>query len=48
VNLFHGSVRVPEEAAIGKATVRISYDDWLLGGVSPADYEVVVETPQSE
>ena len=42
MNLFSGPVRVPEEAAPGIASVKISYSDWFEGNVHPAEYEVVV------
>jgi hypothetical protein len=35
-------VRVPPEAAIGKARVTLSFDDWTEGKVSGATVEVPV------
>jgi hypothetical protein len=35
-------VRVPAEAANGTAKVRLSFDDWKEGKVTPAEFEVTV------
>jgi hypothetical protein len=35
-------VRVPEEAGVGKARVRLSFPDWKEGHVAPATFEVPV------
>jgi hypothetical protein len=40
--VFHGPVRVPEEAALGPAKVTYSFDDWLEGRVEPSTIELPV------
>ena len=46
--LFNGTVRVPEEAATGKAKVTLGFPVWSLGGVSRGTGEVTVEDPPPE
>jgi hypothetical protein len=40
--LFKGKVRVPEDAALGKAKVSLSFPGWADGDVSSTDTEVTV------
>jgi len=40
--LFHGPVRVPEEAGNGKAKVTLSFPDWKEGKVIPASFELPI------
>jgi hypothetical protein len=40
--LFHGPVRVPEEAGQGKAKVTLSFSAWKERKVPPATAEVAV------
>jgi hypothetical protein len=35
-------VRVPNEAANGKATLTLSFAEWKEGNVAPASYEIEV------
>jgi hypothetical protein len=35
-------VRVPDEAATGKAKVTVSFGDWKDGAVTPATFEVPI------
>jgi hypothetical protein len=41
-------VRVPEEAATGKAKVTVSFPSWIEGKVTPATFEVTVEDAAKE
>jgi hypothetical protein len=41
--LFNGDVRVPPEAAIGKAKVTVSFPAWKEGDVVPATFEIRIE-----
>jgi hypothetical protein len=43
--LFKGKVRVPEDAAAGKAKVSLSFPGWADGNVSSTDAEVTVMDP---
>src|SRR6202043_4045331 len=43
--LFKGKVRVPEDAAAGKAKVSLSFPGWADGNVSSTDAEVTVVDP---
>jgi hypothetical protein len=38
-------VRVPKEAGLGKAKVRLSFDAWKGGLVAPATFEIPIEKP---
>jgi hypothetical protein len=40
--LFHGPVRVPEEATLGKAKVTFSFDAWKESHVAPSTWEFTV------
>ena len=42
--LYHGPVRVPEEAGSGKAKVTFSFDAWKEGKVAPSTVELPIET----
>jgi hypothetical protein len=42
VELFHGPVRVPDEAGEGKAKVTLSFLDWKGGKVASAIFDVPV------
>lgn len=44
--LFEGSVRVPEEAASGKAKITVSFPDWGKDHVAPATFEIPVLEPE--
>jgi hypothetical protein len=47
--LFKGKVRVPEDAAAGKAKVSLSFPGWADGNVSSTDAEVrVVDPPNAK
>jgi hypothetical protein len=39
-------VRVPDEAASGKAKVTVSFPDWKEGEVTPATFEVPIGEPE--
>jgi hypothetical protein len=43
-------VRVPEEAAAGKATVTVSFSDWKEAQVAPATFEITLAdiSPEEE
>jgi hypothetical protein len=45
--LFHGPVRVPEEAGLGKAKVTFSFGAWKEGRVAPSTVEIPVAKPQA-
>jgi hypothetical protein len=44
--LFHGPVRVPAEATLGKAKVTFSFDAWKEGHVAPSTWEYTVVKPE--
>lgn len=44
--MFHDSVRVPEKAGLGTAKIRLSFDDWKAGQVTPATLMVPVVEPK--
>jgi WD40 repeat protein len=46
--VFHDSVRVPEEAGLGTAKVRLSFDAWKTGQVAPATLTVPVVEPKAK
>jgi hypothetical protein len=48
--LFHGPVRVPAEAKLGKVKVTFSLDAWKEGHVAPStwEYTVVKAEPKPE
>ncbi|HEX5446775.1 MAG TPA: hypothetical protein VFW87_23355 [Pirellulales bacterium] len=41
-------MRVPDEAALGKAKVTFSFDAWLEGRVAPSTVELDVAAPDGE
>lgn len=43
--LFHGPVRVPDEAGGGKARVTFSFESWKGVKVAPTTVEITVEEP---
>jgi hypothetical protein len=46
--LFHGPVRVPAEATLGKVKVTFSFDAWKEVYVSPSTWEYTVVKTESE
>jgi hypothetical protein len=40
--VFHGPVRVPVEAGLGKAKVTFSFDAWKAGRVAPSTIELPI------
>jgi RNA polymerase sigma factor (sigma-70 family) len=47
-SLFYAPVKVPDEAADGKAKVTVNFADWKDRCVAPATFEVMVETPKKD
>jgi hypothetical protein len=43
--LFHGPVRVPAEAKLGKVKVTFSFDAWKEGHVAPSTWDFTVVEP---
>jgi len=41
-------VRVPKEAGLGKAKVRLSFDAWKEEHVAPVTFDVPIEKPQEK
>jgi hypothetical protein len=41
-------VRIPDEAAAGKAKITVSFPDWQEGKVAPTTFEMTIEEPPSE
>jgi hypothetical protein len=39
---FYGPVRVPDEAATGKAKVTVSFPGWKQGKVTPTTFDIAV------
>jgi hypothetical protein len=46
--LFHGPVRVPAEATLGKVKVTFSFDAWKEAHVAPSTWEFTVTKPESK
>jgi len=46
--LYHGPVRVPDDAGVGKAKVTFSFDAWKGVKVAPTTVEIPVDEPQKE
>jgi hypothetical protein len=46
--LFHGPVRVPAEAKLGKVKVTYSFGSWKEGRVAPSTWEYNVVEPEPE
>ena len=44
--MFHGPVRVPAEAELGKVKVTFSFDAWKEGSVAPSTWEYTVVKPE--
>jgi hypothetical protein len=44
--LFHGPVRVPDEASNGNAKVTLSFPEWKEGKVAPASFEIPIIEPE--
>jgi hypothetical protein len=44
--LFHGPVRVPAEAKLGKVKVTFSFDAWKEAHVAPSTWEFTVVEPE--
>jgi len=44
--LFHGPVRVPDEAGSGSAKVRLSFPAWKEGNVTSSTFEIPVVDPE--
>lgn len=45
-SLFYATLRVPDEAAEGKAKVTVNFADWKGGKVIPTTFYVTVESPK--
>jgi hypothetical protein len=43
--LFHGPVRVPDNAKLGTVKVTFSFDAWKIGGVASSSWEYSVVKP---
>jgi len=46
--LFHGPVRVPAEAKLGKVKVALSFDTWKEGQVAPSTWDFSVVKPEDK
>lgn len=46
--MFHGPVRVPEQAGSGKAKVTFRFDAWKAANVAPSTIEVPVVEAEEE
>jgi hypothetical protein len=46
--LFLGTVRVPDEAGVGKARTTFSFDTWKRIKVAPTTVEIPIDEPQGE
>jgi len=47
VALFHGPVRVPDEAGNGNTKVTISFEGWKGGRIAPATFEIPITDPEA-
>lgn len=45
---YLGSVRVPNQAASGKAKITLSFPDWKEVSFAPVTFEVPIEGPTSK